>query len=273
MAQCLITRRGGASGGTDGSGGLNFIVRDYATASLLPLVGETNEIAVITSVPIGSVMLAGTAPTKRPDGTALAAGDIWIVTNMASLYPFNGIKGDTLLTVYSQSAQQWNGTNWVGKEARIYYNGAWRAWKRWLYQNGNQFAAETGGWLCAPGASGSFSANPTNMSYTQNHGGNRILWIYSAAAINLTNAQSLKIRHVRTTLTTATAFLFGVGTAQMSFNVKSTTLSGPNNGEYIQTIDIAAINGTVYIGIQSDSGSAAYGAQGISGTIYEIWLE
>lgn len=132
-----------AIGRTNAGGGgssLNFKVIAVASESALPSTAAENTIAVITTTPITSYVFSSTVPTSPMEGM------VWFTTGTSSAASFNAIKKNGLW-VYPTGCQQYVSGAWVSKVPKIYQNGAWRVWSRYLYNAGDECVDETGGWV------------------------------------------------------------------------------------------------------------------------------
>lgn len=104
-----------------GGAGLNFKVVGSTTAPASP---KENTLWVNTDVAIGEYQFSAAIPETRTDGTALQAGDVWIVTNAGSNICFNALKKNGIATNVV-AAYQWDGLAWGGKTVKGYIGGEW----------------------------------------------------------------------------------------------------------------------------------------------------
>lgn len=148
-----------------GGGGrdLNFKVIAVASESALPTSAEENTIAVITTAAITSYVFSSTVPTSPVEGM------VWFATGTASTVGFNAIKKDGLW-VYPTGCQQYVSGAWASKVAKIYQNGAWRVWSRYLYNAGDECVDETGGWIGQALGINSTYNNPTQPNVANANG-------------------------------------------------------------------------------------------------------
>ena len=123
-----------------------------------------------------------------------AEGMVWVSTGTASSVAFNALKENSVM-VYPMSAKQYVGGAWVNVTAKSYLNGAWVDWFVWngqLYQSGNEFTNETGGWYAANVESltestiASVARNEDNMVLTVT-GGRKSAMLASRKPIDLTD--------------------------------------------------------------------------------------
>ena len=72
-------------------------------------------------------------------------GMVWIRVGSYSPAAFNALKKNGIM-VYPMSAEQYINGAWVAKDAESYQGGKWNAWIMYLFYNGDQNEAVTGGW-------------------------------------------------------------------------------------------------------------------------------
>ena len=85
----------------------------------------------------------GSAATSFVKGDA--TGQVWIETGSTSSAEFNALKKNAI-QVYSMGAKQVVGGEWVDRSATIYQGGAWKNFRKYLFNDGDQCLALTGGW-------------------------------------------------------------------------------------------------------------------------------
>jgi hypothetical protein len=149
---------------------------------------KENTIWVDTDVEITGWAFAVEEPSNPADGM------VWFSTGTASTVAFNALKENSVM-VYPLSAKQYSGVAWVSRTAKSYRNGAWVDWFVWngqLYQNGNEFTNETGGWYAANEGSltestiASVARNEDSMVLTVT-GGRKSAMLASRNPIDLTD--------------------------------------------------------------------------------------
>lgn len=69
------------------------------------------------------------------DDGSVEEGTVLISTSSSGTVKFNALKKNGLV-VFPVSATHYIGTDWVNKTAKIYQEGAWIDWEKWLYNNG-----------------------------------------------------------------------------------------------------------------------------------------
>lgn len=151
--------------GAGGSGaGLNFKV----VGNPQPASASENTIWIDTDTEITSWIFSATEPETPSEGM------VWIATGTASTVAFNALKKNGVM-VYPLSSKQYSGGAWVSRTAKSRMDDQWVDWFVWngqLYQNGNEFTNETGGWYAANVASltestiSSIARNEDNMVLT-----------------------------------------------------------------------------------------------------------
>lgn len=167
-----------------GGAGLNFKVMGNPQ----PENPKANTIWVDTDVEITGWDFSAVEPANPVEGI------MWFPVGTASTVAFNALKKNSVM-VYPLSAKQYVGGAWVDKTAKSYLNGAWVDWFVWngqLYQSGNEFTNETGGWYAADGGSleestiASIARNEDSMVLTVT-GGRKSAMLASRKPIDLTD--------------------------------------------------------------------------------------
>lgn len=123
-----------------GGAGLNFKIVGGTTQPTSP---KENTIWVETDTAISEWQFSATEPTTRANGTALQNGDVWIQSLNKSDIAFNTLKKNGVI-VYPSTAKQWDGTQWIVKNAQIYQNGTWKNLVYYIIQNGKLNVANAG---------------------------------------------------------------------------------------------------------------------------------
>lgn len=149
---------------------------------------KANTIWVDTDVEITGWDFSAAEPANPAEGM------VWVSTGTASSVAFNALKENSVM-VYPMSAKQYVSGAWVNVTAKSYLNGAWADWFVWngqLYQSGNEFTNETGGWYAANDASlteitiASIARNEDSMVLTVT-GGRKSAMLASRKPIDLTD--------------------------------------------------------------------------------------
>lgn len=120
-----------------GSGGenFNFSVKQFAQ---FPLIEAENTIGVITTT-----MTEWKMQSDEPQNPA--AGLVWIKLGIASTTPLSISRTKTAM-MYPIGAKEWDGFEWINRDAKCWQNGSWRNWYTYMYQGGEEFLDITGGW-------------------------------------------------------------------------------------------------------------------------------
>lgn len=129
MGTALITRRGGSGAG------LNMKVVGGTTRPTSP---SENTIWVNTGTAITDWIFSATQP-------AAVSGRVWIQTGLISGATFNAVKKNNL-QVYPLHAFQCVSNAWVARTTESYIGGKWVRWIQYLYNHGDEYTDETGGW-------------------------------------------------------------------------------------------------------------------------------
>lgn len=118
-----------------GSNPLNFKV----VGNPMPSNPKENTIWVNTDVKITGWVFSAAEPETFADGV------VWFLTGAFGSARFNALKKHGI-QLCPLSAKQYVGGSLVDKEAQIYKDGAWSSFVTYLFDNGNQCTALTGGW-------------------------------------------------------------------------------------------------------------------------------
>lgn len=193
-----IRAKGGTSGSLEFPEGMVEAISSISTGAGLnfDIVGNPqptnpayNTIWVDTDVEITGWDFSAAEPANPAEGM------VWFSTGTESTVAFNALKENSVM-VYPISAKQYSGGAWVSMTAKSYRNGAWEDWFVWngqLYQNGNEFTNETGGWYATGSASLDESdnavvtrnANSIRLSFIS--GGRKTIELKTRKPIDLTN--------------------------------------------------------------------------------------
>ena len=124
--------------GAGGANPLNFKV----VGNPQPGNPKENTIWLNTDVKITGWSFSAAEPEAPQEGM------VWVLVDQRiSPVGFNALKKNGI-QVYPFQAKQYIGSAWVEKTAQSYQNGGWADW--WngeLFDNGNQYAHVTGGWV------------------------------------------------------------------------------------------------------------------------------
>lgn len=225
------TNTGGGAGG-----GLNFKVVGGTSAPASP---KENTIWINTNTTITSYVFSATQPTG-------SAGMVWISIGTSSTGEFNALKKNSI-QVYPISAKQYVSGAWVGKEAKSYQGGKWVDWVTYLFNNGDECTAQTGGW------SGAWT-NANGYFYVECKGNTTWYPEYTANKIDLTKAKTLKINYE--IIDTGGALQYSMRLGLLSAKPSSTALSSApsyassvvcGETEKQAVLDVSAITGEYYV--------------------------
>lgn len=125
-----------------GSGGarLNYRLLGGLEAPAVPAV---NDIWIITDVDITGHVFNAKTPADAAEGM------VWICTGTSGHVAFDVLKKNSIM-VYPLSAKQYINGAWVTRAARIYQENKWVEWVTYLYNEGDDCYALTGGWAAYP---------------------------------------------------------------------------------------------------------------------------
>ena len=119
-----------------GGAGLNFKI---VGGTVQPASPKENTIWVNTDLEITGWAF----DAQQPDNPE--TGNVWIKTGVNGNAPISAVKGKSLI-IYPQSCMQWNGTEFISKDVKVYKNGQWITLKFWFLQGSEQYSGITGGW-------------------------------------------------------------------------------------------------------------------------------
>ena len=253
-----------------GGAAMNYSVKAYASELVLPASGKTNEIAVLTTTPVGEHQFSVSAPTLRADGSALAAGDVWFSIGGQSNFPFNAVKKNGVY-VYAHFANQYDGSAWQAMPAKIWYGGAWVDFDLRLYWEGNEQTLATGGWAYQGSGYGSVAKNAGNMVLTCPGERRQIdVRVETANPIDLTGIGTISGRVLYSGFLTGTVKLYVSATPNGTLIASAAITYNASMKDY--SVDVSALSGEHYVGIQLlTNNSTTVGGGSI--TIYRVWAE
>lgn len=136
-----------------GGAGLNFKI---VGGTVQPASPKENTIWVNTDLEITGWAF----DAQQPDNPE--TGNVWIKTGVNGNAPISAVKGKSLI-IYPQSCMQWNGTEFISKDVKVYKNGQWITLKFWFLQGSEQYSGITGGWG-AINTTGSFKSATADSS-------------------------------------------------------------------------------------------------------------
>lgn len=152
--------------------------------------------------------------------------------------------------------------------------------KTYLYKDGNEYSALTGGWVAVKeGGSGSSGTLTKNASNLYQNAVALSSWCYleffTTNTVDLTNYSKLKCKVTLTTTSTRPNFSLAVRTAK---NITSGSLLASAGRitpgtDVILEVDVSSVNSSQYIGLCCEGCSASSPAEQTTATITEVWLE
>lgn len=239
VSQMELSRADGAS--------LNFKVVGGLTQPSGP---SENTIWVPTNAKITSYAVSPSEPAEPTDGM------VWIKTGAASNVSFNALKKNEI-AVYPNACYQLINGAWQSMAAKIYQNKAWKEWRTYLYNLGDECVAVTGGWVAKAlrRASGSSAKEPTitkldnRIEFSGNAQSGGV--VHTANKIDLTSASVLKIdgelapasgTGFWSTLCVWSEF----GSTYQENLVASHDATSKETGEI--TVDVSQLSGAFYVG-------------------------
>lgn len=257
--------------GSGGGGGLNFEVIGGTSAPSSP---KENTIWVNTTVAITSWVFSAIEPTNP------VAGMVWFKTNASSAAAFNAIKKNGLW-VYPAVCRQYVSNTWTNKTAQTYRAGEWVDWQTYLFDNGDQITALTGGWVQGNKwwYEGSYAVVDavidTSMVLDITYPTQASL--RTALKIDLTDYDTLYANLQWSKPTTVTRQCPGglavstIETNTSSANIYNKSdakidMDGTTSFTGVKTIDISALSGEYYIYVYCGRGDCSL-------TVNSIWLE
>ena len=207
---------------------LNFKVKAYASALLLPATSAENTIAVLTETPIKGCAITNTEPEAPEEGM------VWIKTTTFSDIGFSVVKNKTV-EIYPLSAKQYISGAWVAKSSRTYQNGKWNEWVTFIAGSGVDTYSIYGSWTDGGDSFGQFYGDGELRFYRPKNGGTQL--IQSTKSIDWSDFSTMVI-----TVSSISGFAshFGPGDNGQNYPIAYVALSSV--GEY--TLDISQVNGS-----------------------------
>lgn len=194
-------------------------------------------------------------------------GMVWIRTGASSNTEFNALKKNSI-SVFPLSAHQYFDGMLIDKTAKIYQDGEWVDW--WngeLYDNGNEFETQTGGWKLGGGSG--FTKNADHMNLV-NRGESYGCVICTSNKIDLSGYSILNVEYEKTSGNN-----FGVSVIENTnqdltftdFWDNALAVKTETQASGITSLDISGVNRPCYIAI----GGADWSAFTVN--ILKVWLE
>lgn len=241
----------------NGSGGLNFKIVGGTSEPSNP---HENTIWVNTDQKITSWIFSANEP-ENPD-----SGTVWISTGSYSPVAFNALKKNGII-VYPISAKQHLDGVWVDKTAKTYQGGALVDWLVYLYKDGDEFLALTGGWETVTTSSkGTVTKNADSIDFVLESTTSRVVFANTKNAIDLTNISTLEFDlNIVSGSGSGQVFVATRTIAPTDFDTANNDLSAvvwidPDDylGENTFAVDVSSLSGMYYVFCagKSKSGSA-----------------
>lgn len=256
MASFVFNRVGGG-GGTS----LNFKVVASTTQPSNPV---TNTIWVNTSDEMTSWVFSSDTPNVP------TAGMVWFkVSDNPSTISFNALPGTNILMIYPISVSQYVSGAWVTKSAKTYNGSAWVDWATYIYKDGDQYTAVTGGWkkggYCTPTGDGGYN---TGSTFTLEESDMRLYsgpstsggLAQTIGSIDLTNISTICMKVTDFTLANSTkaygCFLMATSNSSNKWNPNATTYQALPAGAVVSQafsstgivmLDVSSLSGNYYI--------------------------
>ena len=246
---------------------LNF--RVYTVDAKPTAPGTNNDIAVISSVPMTNWSLSPDAPSGIPRSD----GDVWIQYSVTGK-TFDTLKNNSMI-IATISAWQYVDGAWTSVTAVSCQSGEWVDWIIQLYDLGNEFEAQTGGWSktgYTMGASGTLNAgtkNADNMTLTG--ASSTYAMLGTANPINVDNFKTLCVDGEPTGINSNNRSIVVAITKDKKFYSISDWLDKKEfPAEKKQTtvkLDLSDIDGDVYVVV------FAFNSASCHGKVYKVWME
>lgn len=241
--------RGGASR-------LNFKV----VGNPQPANPKENTIWLNTDRKITGYFFSATQPSN------MAEGNVWIMTGKASTVVFSATKKNPIM-VYPLNAKQMVSGALVEVQAKSYQGGEWVSW--WngeLYENGNEFDTQTGGWKLWGGSG--FTKNSDYMSL-YNQGSGYGCLISTTNQIDLSKYTTVNIEFEKTSGNN-----FGISVVEKTdpnprfadFWDNALAVKDESAASGVSSLDISTVNKLCYISIGGIDWSA------FAVKIKKVWL-
>lgn len=132
-----------------GAGGSALKVISAASVDALPAAATEGTIGVITDVAISNFVIDFVTLSAPKEGT------VFLSESKVSNVPINAAKDPNIVNLYPVTCTQYVSGVWLPKDFRIRKNNEWVTVETYLYSEGNEFTALTGGWDNVPEIHGS----------------------------------------------------------------------------------------------------------------------
>lgn len=249
-----------------GSNPLNFEVKTYQSETDLKAdKPKENTIGVITTTTMTSWVFSATEPTEPKTGM------VWIAVGASSSVEFNALKNNTL-QVYPLKAKQYEGGEWVGKEAKSYQNGKWVDWIIYFIRDGIVVNSEKWTKQALKYTSDQGGVEPTVTQNDENvtisvSGSWKTGIYFISEKEDLTNVKKLHVKGSASAAEGAGVNLEvwdGIGSYVKETRVATVNIGSENN-EYV--LDVSSLKGKYNIGFSLIANGTS------KATIIDFWRE
>lgn len=170
----------------------------------------------------------------RTDGSDLQAGDLWIRTAAQSNISLNALIKNALIIRLSD-AFQWDGSDWIKRDGRIYQSEKWLPFKVLFYENGKQYTELTGGYEVTRNDN-SRAAVGEKFLQVSSTAANNGLWpasyIYTKNKIDFTGIDGLRF------VGRVTSYANGGGGEHYSVGYLGISSANSNDGNFAAKVNI-----------------------------------
>jgi hypothetical protein len=241
---------------------LNFDIKSYSIEDeLLADKPSENTIGIITNIEINGYCFSENLPK------GIAEGKVWITTGKFGNSEFYLLDNETIV-VHPLSAKQYVNGAWVDVEAKSYQNGEWVDWVQFLFKDGNQYAAATGGWGSQTEANSKVTFDNTiNVLFT---GATCGAVVYTNHKIDVTNLNKICARIKQTDgYSTGANYWVSMGLSAvqrpgdwMNYNFVVSDTVSQRNVETVLELNTENISGEYFLDFRLN---------GVTAEIYEVW--
>ena len=228
---------------------------------------KENTIWVKTDTEITSWTFSATEPENPVEGM------VWILTGALSPVEFNAVKKNNIM-VYPTSAYQYINGVWVSKDVKIYQNG-WMDWTTYLYYEGNEYTAITGGFsktFVNSYGTGTLKKNSDSLYLTSTgvSGSGNHITVATANKIDLSNYSTLYARIKFTNSKYTRCYLAAHTSNNVSPSSGDCELILSSSVDDVVSLDVSNLSGSYYIwvGLAGSQGSNSGNCY-----VYEVYLK
>lgn len=212
--------------GAGGASSLNYKVVGGTSAPANP---RENTIWVNTSKEITDHVFSSEEP-------AMVEGRVWFLSGTVSVVAFNVLKKNVAM-VYPTSAKHCISGAWVDVDFQAYLGGAWKEPFAYLFADGNEFVAITGGWT-----NNAVSGDALSISYAAEQEYDTRISTSTVNAVDLTPYKLLTVK----VASYLESFTVNIKDAE---GVVAATVSAAAAGDVL--LDISSLNGSYYVELSS----------------------